>query len=157
MLSVVWAFNQVPIERQPYEQKAIPSWESPIKDSSTGRWISSHIINQDIIAWVGQGAIADRTQEHLGASDRGIIMIRKQWFEDMERVARGEDPKGLIRDPAMNVNVKLPDGSGKLRSGMSLEQMQADPILSRSLKDFVFNYGQPNEVRRAFVEAMGLD
>ena len=26
-------------------------------------------MNQDFVAWVGQGAIADRTQEHLGESD----------------------------------------------------------------------------------------
>ena len=31
-----------------------------IKDEH-GRWISSHVINQDISAWVGQGRIADRT------------------------------------------------------------------------------------------------
>jgi 5,5'-dehydrodivanillate O-demethylase len=74
----------------------------------------------------------------------------------MDAVARGEDPKGLLRDPACNNNVDLPDGSGKLRDGMTLEQMRADPILSRSLQDFVFNYGQPPEVRRAFEEAMGL-
>ena len=156
MLSVVWAYNRVPMEREPYDQKVIPSWESPIKDAKTGRWISSHIINQDIIAWVGQGAIADRTQEHLGASDRGISMIRKRWFEDIEAVQRGEDPKGLIRDPEFNKNVKLPNASEKLKGGMTLEQMKTDPILSRGLQDFVFNYGQPAEVRHAYEEAMGL-
>jgi len=137
-------------------QPVIPSWDSPIKDPKTGRWISSHIINQDIIAWVGQGAIADRTKEHLGASDRGISMIRKQLFADMEAVQRGEDPKGLIRDPARNRNVVLPNGSLKLTKGLTLQQMKDDPLLSRGLKDFVFNYGQPAEVRRAFEEAMGL-
>ena len=83
-------------------------------------------------------------------------MIRKQWFKDMEAVARGEDPKGLIRDPARNKAVALPDGSGKLRDGMSLEQMRADPILSRGLLEFPFHFGQPPEIRRAFEEAMGL-
>jgi hypothetical protein len=39
---------------------------------------------------------------------------------------------------------------------MSLQEMKDDPLLSRSLKDFVFNYGQPPEVRQAFEEAMGL-
>ena len=156
MLSVVWAYNRVPVECEPYVQPVIPSWDSPIKDPKTGRWISSHIINQDIIAWVGQGAIADRTKEHLGASDRGISMIRKQWFADMEAVQRGEDPKGLIRDPSRNKNVVLPNGSLKLTKGLTLQQMKDDPLLSRGLKDFVFNYGQPAEVRRAFEEAMGL-
>jgi 5,5'-dehydrodivanillate O-demethylase len=68
----------------------------------------------------------------------------------------GEDPKGLIRDPAFNKNVALPNGSLKLTKGLTLQQMKEDPLLSRSLKDFVFNYGQPPEVRRAFEDAMGL-
>jgi len=71
-------------------------------------------------------------------------------------VQRGEDPKGLIRDPARNKNVVLPNGSLKLGKMMSLQQMKEDPLLSRGLKDFVFNYGQPPEVRQAFEEAMGL-
>ena len=83
-------------------------------------------------------------------------MIRKQWNKEMEAVARAEDPKGMIRDPARNKAVALPDGSGKLRDGMSLEQMRADPILSRGLLEFPFHFGQPHEIRRAFEEAMGL-
>ena len=83
-------------------------------------------------------------------------MIRKRWFDDMEAVQRGEDPKGLIRDPARNTNVVLPNGSLKLGKKLSLQQMKEDPLLSRSLKDFVFKYGQPPEVREAFEEAMGL-
>ena len=105
---------------------------------------------------MGQGAIADRTKEHLGASDRGISMIRKQWFDDIEAVQRGEDPKGLIREPERNKNVALPNGSLKLGKTMSLQEMKDDPLLSRSLKDFVFNFGQPPEVKQAFEEAMGL-
>ena len=38
-------------------------------------------MNQDFVAWVGQGAIADRTGEHLGESDRGVIMMRKMMPE----------------------------------------------------------------------------
>jgi 5,5'-dehydrodivanillate O-demethylase len=74
----------------------------------------------------------------------------------MEAVQRGEDPKGLIRDAGRNKNVVLPNGSLKLGKGLSLQQMKEDPLLSRSLRDFVFNYGQPAEVRRAFEDAMGL-
>jgi len=35
---------------------------------STGRWITSHVINQDTVAWVGQGALADRENEHSVAA-----------------------------------------------------------------------------------------
>ncbi len=57
---------------------------------------------QDKMAWETQGALYDRTQEHLGASDRGIVMLRKLLREQIERVQRGEEPMALVRDPAQN-------------------------------------------------------
>ena len=95
-LSVTWSFIRVPCEREPCVQSSIPTWTSPIKDD-TGRWITSHVINQDIVAWVGQGRIADRTQENLGASDLGIAMIRRRLLEDIDAVKAGRDPKGTRR------------------------------------------------------------
>ncbi|HSR24515.1 MAG TPA: hypothetical protein VLW53_13250, partial [Candidatus Eisenbacteria bacterium] len=68
----------------------------------------SHIMNQDFVAWVGQGRIADRTREHLGESDRGVLMMRKRMFEQMDVVAAGGDPMGTIRDPAANRAIHLP-------------------------------------------------
>ena len=70
-----------------------------------GRWISSHVMNQDFVAWIGQGTIADRTQEHLGTGDRGVILLRQRFLDDLAAIGRGEDPKGVIRDPAANVGV----------------------------------------------------
>ncbi|SRR5579884_371443 len=60
------------------------------------------IPKQDELAWVAQGPITPRTREHLGASDVGIILYRKMLEEEMQKVARGEDPIGVIRDPAIN-------------------------------------------------------
>nr|NIO07449.1 hypothetical protein [Deltaproteobacteria bacterium] len=54
---------------------------------------------QDVVMWETQGAIADRTQERLGTSDRGIVMLREVMEREMAKVARGEDPMGVIRDP----------------------------------------------------------
>lgn len=72
-LSVTWHFTHVPKEREPYLQDTIPTWIGPTHDEK-GRWITSHVMNQDFVGWVGQGPIADRTKEHLGASDKGIVM-----------------------------------------------------------------------------------
>jgi len=83
-------------------------WASPLKDPYSGRWINSHIMNQDFIAWVGQGAVADRTLEHLSPSDRGIIMMRQKMFEQMDVVARGGDPKCTFRNPEANRALPLP-------------------------------------------------
>lgn len=106
-LSVGWFIDPIPGE-QPFEQERIPFWHSPIVDEETGRWISSHIMNQDFIAWVGQGAVSDRWNEHLGESDRGVIMLRKQLMDDLAVVEGGGDPKGVLRDARRNVMVPLP-------------------------------------------------
>ncbi|MEZ2721716.1 Rieske 2Fe-2S domain-containing protein [Paenalcaligenes hominis] len=41
--------------------------------------------NQDIAMWVTMGAIADRTQERLGASDLAIVEFRKQMIAAVQR------------------------------------------------------------------------
>ncbi|HLH25242.1 MAG TPA: Rieske 2Fe-2S domain-containing protein [Chloroflexota bacterium] len=64
--------------------------------------VGSNIPWQDEMAWVGQGAITDRTTEHLATSDKGILLYRKLLLENLEKVERGEDPMGVIRDPARN-------------------------------------------------------
>jgi hypothetical protein len=76
-LSVTWAFTRVPQEREPYVQQSIPAWHGPVKDPETGRWISSHVMNQDFLMWCGQGAVAERSKEYLATSDRGVVLIRK--------------------------------------------------------------------------------
>jgi len=62
---------------------------------------------EDMIAWVTQGGIADRTQEALGLSDKGIILYRKQLKEQVEKVRAGQDPMNVFRDPATNQSIKL--------------------------------------------------
>jgi 5,5'-dehydrodivanillate O-demethylase len=157
-LSVGWFFNRVPHEQEPYVQNSIPHWYSPIKDEKTGRWISSHVMNQDFIAWVGQGKMADRTGEHLGKSDKGVAMIRRRFFEDMERIERGEDPKAIIRDEKENERVMLPIvGLDAFRNGLSSKEITIAGGEERiASKKFIFQYGQPKEVKRAYEEAMGF-
>ena len=55
-LSITWAFSRVPKEREPYVQDRIPTWQGPIADEKTGRWITSHVMNQDFVTWVGTRA-----------------------------------------------------------------------------------------------------
>ncbi len=75
---------------------------APFDEHGHLRCSSENVPEQDMIAWVGQGAIADRTREHLMSSDQGVALYRKLLFENMERVKRGEDPMGLVRDPVKN-------------------------------------------------------
>ena len=55
---------------------------------------------QDHMSWETQGPIADRTRERLTTSDRGIVMLREITKREIEKVQRGLDPKGVIRDAA---------------------------------------------------------
>jgi 5,5'-dehydrodivanillate O-demethylase oxygenase subunit len=156
-LSVTWCFSRVPREREPYAQEKIPAWHGPVRDSETGRWISSHVMNQDFVAWMGQGTIADRTQEHLGSSDAGIIMLRQRFLRDIDAIARGEDPKATVRDPEINRCIGLPIADRKgLVEGRTLEEIAKHPLGSGQLTDYVFQAGQPREVRKAYADAMGL-
>jgi 5,5'-dehydrodivanillate O-demethylase len=156
-LNVTWSFIRVPREAEPYVQDTIPTWHSPIRDAATGRWITSHVINQDIVAWVGQGTVADRAQESLGASDRGIAMLRRQLFNDIEAVREGRDPKGVMRDPAANQRVFLPsDSRDFFLHGLPLEAYQRHPKWARLLRHFIFHAGQPDWVRQAHAEATGV-
>ncbi len=158
-LSVGWFYNRVPKDREPYVQDRIPHWTSPIVDPETGRWITSHIMNQDFIAWVGQGTVTDRTREHLGRSDRGVIMIRDRFFQDMETIAEGGDPKAIIRDPSENTSIRLPIITRKLledgleRDELSRYQGAENPVAA---DQFRYQVGQPDEVRREYEEVMGI-
>jgi len=138
-------------------QPTIPTWYGPLTDAQ-GLWIDTHVMNQDFLAWVGQGVIADRTQEHLGASDRGILAVRRRFFEEMEKIAAGGEAKGTIRDPALNVRVPLPMmDRAQVLEGYAVEQIMKHPRMKLFYTTYIFQAGQPESVRRAFAEAMGLE
>lgn len=79
----------------------VPIWENPFK-SPEGEFIFGNINAQDMMVWITQGPITDHALEHLGESDRGVALYRKTLHEQVDRVERGEDPMGVIRDPAKN-------------------------------------------------------
>ena len=77
-------------------------WEYfPIRDEK-GEYRLEHVLVQDAMAWETQGAPTDRTQEHLGVGDEGIILLRKILREQIEVVRKGGDPLGVVRDPNKN-------------------------------------------------------
>lgn len=159
-LSVTWAFSPTPKENHPFKQDSIPCWKGPIKDPVTGRWITSHVMNQDIVAWVGQGVVADRTKEHLGKSDMGIVMMRKTFRENMKLVEQGSgDPKGIIRDEMRNQCIELPIKNRILyQQDMTSEEIveMADKLSYRFLTPtYQFQAGMPEEVRLAYLKATG--
>ena len=59
------------------------------------------------MAWETQGGLTDRSQEHLGTSDRGILILRRLLKEQIDTVANGGEPIGVVRDPAKNNIIDL--------------------------------------------------
>jgi len=53
----------------------------------------------DYEAQTGQGGITLHSDEHLVASDRGVVLLRRALRKQIERVLAGEDPAGVIFDP----------------------------------------------------------
>jgi 5,5'-dehydrodivanillate O-demethylase oxygenase subunit len=57
------------------------------------------VLDQDYKALVSQGDIRDRTEEQLGASDRGVTMLRKMMLRQIKAVEEGRDPMNVWRPP----------------------------------------------------------
>ena len=158
-LSVTWHFARVPREREPYVQKRIPYWTGPLTDPATGRWITSHVMNQDFMAWVGQGRISDRTGEHLGRSDAGVVVIRNQFLADIEAIREGRDPKAIVRDPAANRCIPLPMLSKEhFVNGLTMADIKAGPLLALSVTPdrYIFQSGQPEAILREYEAVVGF-
>jgi 5,5'-dehydrodivanillate O-demethylase oxygenase subunit len=157
-LSITWTFVPVPPSRRPYVQAEVPHWFGPIKDEATGRWLSDAVMNQDFVAWVGQGEIADRTLENIGPSDKGIAMIRRRFFQDIAAVERGDDPKAIVRDAQAAACVVLPTvDHDMLTKGWETEQLKQHTLMRHQLKGYVYQQGQPADIWADYAHAMGLD
>jgi 5,5'-dehydrodivanillate O-demethylase len=86
---------------------ACPPEQDPPHDyfshkDAEGRYQLDMILGQDSMVWENQGAIVDRSREHLASSDRGIVMLRKLFKEQIEIMQAGGDPMSVVRDPEKN-------------------------------------------------------
>ena len=79
----------------------------------------------------------DRSKEHLGESDRGIILLRKMLKEQIEIVQNGGEPRGVVRDPEKNTCIELLGWQHEedLRTG----SYWADGIARKRTRDEVFD------------------
>ena len=92
---------------RPVEQPEDPPVEFIATKDQNGEFHLDHFASQDHMAWETQGQIAPRDREHLGESDRGIIMLRKLLAEQIAAVQEGEDPVGVNRDPNYDLTIRL--------------------------------------------------
>jgi len=117
-------------------QPSIPVYEVPWRDAR-GDFIVDFIDGQDIMAWVSQGPIADRTRERLLPTDRGLALYRRLLVEQLEAVRAGRDPIGVIRDPAENRIIELPQERDKYRAGAAFlaESIELGHVRYSPIKD----------------------
>jgi 5,5'-dehydrodivanillate O-demethylase len=85
-------------------------------------------------------------------------MLRKRFLSDLEAVAKGEDPKAVIRDPEVNQCIALPVAEREiLTEGLTRQELVNHPIHGRQFTEgFPFQQGQPPQIREAFLAAMGV-
>lgn len=111
----------------------------------------SHLVSQDYASWLGPGTLVDRTGEHLGASDRGVLLFRQRLLEQAKVVAAGGDPQGVIRDPALNRRITLPGArKGYGIRGEGLPGLSGDEdVMFRAFLPFPVPQEIKDEVERA--------
>jgi phthalate 4,5-dioxygenase len=75
--------------------------ESMKTDCYTG--IGLDFVIHDLFATESQGPIQDRSQEHLGAMDRAIVIERQILMKAILDLQEGQEPANVVRSPDRNV------------------------------------------------------
>lgn len=112
----------------------VHTYDVPIFDEN-GEHIVDNIDGQDMMAWISQGPITDRTVENLGSTDQGVAAYRRMLRREIKKVEAGEDPMFTFRDPAQNQRIDLPNerkkhhNSDGMKSWLMRTHMRYSPIL----------------------------
>jgi phthalate 4,5-dioxygenase oxygenase subunit len=80
------------------------------------------VAEQDAMIQDSQGRIADRTREHLSASDAAIVRFRRTVLTGAKALQKGIEPQAPLRHAAY----KLRSGSWIASEGVSFEQVMMD-------------------------------
>jgi 5,5'-dehydrodivanillate O-demethylase oxygenase subunit len=109
-------YRAVPRQPDAPIQTSVPIYDYPHVHEN-GKIVVETVQGQDMMAWITQGEISDRSTERLGNSDKGVILYRSLLMREMEKVARGEDPLGVLRVPAKNdPMIRIPREGHALRA-----------------------------------------
>jgi 5,5'-dehydrodivanillate O-demethylase len=127
--SRVYHYFTKPVPPGTPPQTEIPFFEIPYRQEN-GMLVLDTVLGQDMMAWVTQGEIADRTAERLGTSDKGVILLRGLLEEQLQKIERGEDPMAVVRDPARNqcIRVQREDDAYFTHTGGMYSGEVADPL-----------------------------
>lgn len=129
------------------QQDKVPYFKIPLPLSEDGTIHWQHLdahATQDMAAWVAQGAIANRSKELLGESDKGIRLLRDMFMEQAELVAQGGEPMNVFRDPEAASNIRLPHLDDEDNWGYQQTQLRSRARTANKwspvLKDMVLKY-----------------
>ena len=122
--TVIYWYNCRPRPAGQPPKKEVPVKDNPFFDAE-GKFLRDNLNGQDMMVMLTQGEIADRSTENLGESDRGVVLYRRHLLHQIERIERGEEPMGVVRDPAANTPfIKLPL---ETHLGYSFQGVEAAP------------------------------
>ncbi len=110
---IMMAFRPSPDGQMVAQPEEPPVDRLPAGIRPDGEYDLTSFYAQDRMAWETQGALFDRSEEHLGASDRGIVMFRKLLAEQIRIVEQGGEPMALVRDPARNSIITFHSSSNR--------------------------------------------
>jgi 5,5'-dehydrodivanillate O-demethylase len=130
----------------------VVTYNVPFKDEN-GDYILDNVDAQDMMAWITQGPIADRTIENLGASDNGIALFRRVLRREIKKVEEGKDPMFTFRDAALNTSIDLPNEGDKhhnaegMRSWMTRIHAAHSPIIDEVCQIYEAHRPAPKPLR----------
>ena len=58
----------------------------------------SVVFSQDMVAMESQGTISNRNNETLATSDRGVVRLRRGYWDALKAIDQGKEPPGILRD-----------------------------------------------------------
>lgn len=125
-------------------------YDVPFQDEN-GDFIVDNIDGQDMMAWISQGAIADRTLENLCSSDKGVAIYRRLLKREIKRMHEGKDPLGVVRDEQRNRRIDLPNERKKHHNsdGFAAFMLRTHAKYSPIADDLVRIFEEPLEQRHA--------
>jgi len=106
-LHVITNYRQYHLGENRQTDLDIPFEERPLFDDN-GKLVRDYVVAQDQVAWIIQGPVSDRTTEHLGVTDVGVIMFRKMLDQEARVVEEGGEPMNVHRDASRNEIIVLP-------------------------------------------------
>lgn len=80
------------------------------------------VAEQDAMVQESQGAIADRTREHLAPTDAAVVRFRRIVMTGARRLAKGEEPQA----PWRHESYRLRSGSWVAEEGTSFEEIMQE-------------------------------